>query len=50
MMPSEAVNFIFVILRGVIFDWCLHDGQYDLTENAEKYIQYICWYLSLEGL
>ncbi len=46
MIPEEAVNFIFVILRGIVFDWCLHDGKYDIVDYSQKFITYICSYLS----
>lgn len=27
---EEIENFIFIVAHGVVFDWCLHDGSYDL--------------------
>ncbi len=27
---EEIMDFIFIFVRGVVFDWCLHDGEYDL--------------------
>ena len=29
---EEIVEYLFIALRGVIFDWCLHDGSYNLVE------------------
>ncbi len=42
MSALEIVNFIFVIMRGIVFDWCLHDGQYDLVDYSKNFIQFIC--------
>lgn len=39
MSPDEVVRFLFIALRGVIFDWCLHDGGYDLTQFAKDYTE-----------
>lgn len=50
MAPDETVEFIFVILRGIIFDWCLHDGHYDLRANSKKFIEYICRSLVVKTL
>lgn len=37
MESQEIVEYLFVALRGVIFDWCLHDGDYDLVEFVINY-------------
>lgn len=39
MTPDEVVRFFFIALRGVIFDWCLHDGSYDLVQFAKEYTE-----------
>ena len=36
--PPEWVRFIFTVLRGIVFDWCLYDGSYDLIEYSEPFI------------
>jgi len=36
--PGEIVEFLFVCARGVVYDWCLHNGDYDLTERMNTYI------------
>ena len=42
MSPTEMVKFIFVIMRGVVFDWCIFDGYYDIVDYSKKYIDFIC--------
>lgn len=37
MESDEIVRYLFIALRGVIFDWCLHDGNYDLIEFVTNY-------------
>lgn len=37
MEIEEIVEYFFIALRGVIFDWCLHDGDYDLVEFTSNY-------------
>lgn len=37
MEIDEIVDYLFIALRGVIFDWCLHNGEYDLVEFATNY-------------
>ena len=29
----EIANYLFIFSRGLIFDWCIHDGTYDLSET-----------------
>lgn len=35
----EVTKQLFVVARGVIFDWCLHDGQYSLREYMKNFIE-----------
>lgn len=39
MMSEEIVEYFFIAARGIIYDWCLHDGQYDLVEFTGNYIR-----------
>lgn len=39
MTPEEIVEFLFISVRGVVYDWCLHDGQYDLEAFVVKYVK-----------
>ena len=32
----ELCDFYFIIARGVLFDWCLHDGIYDLKHKIRE--------------
>lgn len=47
LSPKEAVRFSFVVMRGVVFDWALNDGSYDIVEYAEPFIDSVCDYLSV---
>ncbi|MCF8009117.1 MAG: TetR/AcrR family transcriptional regulator [Halanaerobiales bacterium] len=44
---DHIVKFIFVVMRGVVFDWCLYDGEYDLVEYSKEFIKYIIDYLKV---
>lgn len=35
MTPEDIAEILFIAGRGVIFDWCLHEGQYDLKEKMD---------------
>lgn len=35
---SELVDYTFVVLRGVCFDWCVHDGSFDLEAAMLEHI------------
>lgn len=37
--PQEIENELFLIVRGVIFDWALHDGNYNLKEKTRKMLE-----------
>jgi TetR/AcrR family fatty acid metabolism transcriptional regulator len=36
---EEIVRFLFVVARGVAFEWSLYDGCYDLEATMHKYIE-----------
>jgi AcrR family transcriptional regulator len=36
--PGELSRFLFVMARGVVFEWSLYDGSYDLEATMHKYI------------
>jgi AcrR family transcriptional regulator len=38
MTVSEIEEFLLVVARGVIYDWLLHEGDYDLEEKMVRYI------------
>lgn len=35
----EFAKQLFVVARGVIFDWCLHDGKYNMREYMKDFIE-----------
>jgi TetR/AcrR family fatty acid metabolism transcriptional regulator len=37
--PEELTRFLFVVARGVVFEWSLYDGSYDLEARMHKYIE-----------
>ncbi|SET53025.1 transcriptional regulator, TetR family [Natronincola peptidivorans] len=39
MTSEETVNFLFIAVRGLVYDWCLHEGQYDLPEATLGYVK-----------
>jgi TetR/AcrR family transcriptional regulator, fatty acid metabolism regulator protein len=36
---EEITKQLFVAARGVVYDWCLHDGEYNLRENMKNFIE-----------
>jgi AcrR family transcriptional regulator len=43
--PPEWVNFLFTVLRGIVFDWALRFGSYDIEEYAKFHIECLGNYL-----
>jgi AcrR family transcriptional regulator len=39
MSIQGIADFLFVMARGTVYDWCLHDGEYDLEANMVKNIE-----------
>ncbi len=37
MTPEEITDFLFIANRGLVYDWCLHKGKYDLEEAMVKF-------------
>jgi len=37
--PEELARFLFVLARGVVFEWSLYEGRYDLEATMHKYIE-----------
>lgn len=37
--PEEIVNFLFICARGIVYDWCLHNGSYNLADRISIYIK-----------
>lgn len=36
---EELTRFLFVLARGVVFEWSLYEGRYDLEATMHKYIE-----------
>ncbi|SMP62742.1 TetR/AcrR family transcriptional regulator [Anoxynatronum buryatiense] len=39
MTAEELADFCMIAARGVVFDWCLHDGVFDLEVRIEAYMK-----------
>jgi AcrR family transcriptional regulator len=37
--PEEIAAFLFVMARGIVFDWSLHNGEYDLRAAMDAYMR-----------
>lgn len=38
MTPQSIADYLFIMARGTVYDWCLHDGDYDLEETMNRHI------------
>lgn len=36
LSPEYITNYILRFSRGLLYDWCLHDGKYDIEETAHE--------------
>lgn len=34
--PEYITGFLFIVARGLIYDWCLHNGEYNLRERMHE--------------
>jgi TetR/AcrR family transcriptional regulator, fatty acid metabolism regulator protein len=41
MTSEEMTTFLFILVRGMVYDWCLHDSNYDLEERVTSYLRLI---------
>ena len=32
-------NYLFIVVRGILLDWCRHNGNYDLTEFTNQFLR-----------
>lgn len=46
MDPETCVDFIFTVLRGIIFDWSLRNGSYSITTDTARHVDMILGYLT----
>jgi len=40
MTVNEISEYLFIAARGIAYDWCLHDGKYDIKEFMHKYFKH----------
>ena len=36
---DDAVEYLFVAVRGAVYNWCLYDGKFDLIEYVSNYVK-----------
>jgi hypothetical protein len=41
MDAKELVSYLLVMARGIVFEWSLYDGNYDLEAKMHKYMEII---------
>jgi len=41
LQPNEYAHFIITVARGVLYDWCLSKGTYDVEETMDRYFRKI---------
>lgn len=34
LTPDELEDYLFIVARGIVNDWCLHEGEYDLADKT----------------
>ncbi len=39
--PDEYADCLMTCARGVLYDWCLHKGKYDIEKSMDKYFRKI---------
>ncbi len=48
MSPEEITDFLFISVRGVVYDWCLNEGKYDLVDKMKTHVQLVSSSLTQE--
>jgi TetR/AcrR family transcriptional regulator, fatty acid metabolism regulator protein len=38
MTPDQITEFMFIASRGVVYDWCIHEGLYNLETKMVEYM------------
>lgn len=41
MSPEEITDYLFISARGVVYDWCLNEGKYDLVDTMKSHIKLV---------
>ena len=39
MSVDEISKYLFIAARGIAYDWCLHDGAYDIKDFMNNYFK-----------
>lgn len=39
MTPKQMADYLFIVARGTVYDWCLHNGNYDLEQSLTENVQ-----------
>jgi len=39
LSPEDATDYMFIVARGIVYDWCTHEGTYDLEQKMESYMR-----------
>jgi TetR/AcrR family transcriptional regulator, fatty acid metabolism regulator protein len=39
MSDQDIADYLFITARGIVFDWCLHEGDYDLDKLMADYME-----------
>ncbi len=39
---DHAVRYVFDILRGVCYNWCIFNGEFDIAERIDEHITLLC--------
>lgn len=40
--PEHVVRYIFDVLRGVCYNWCVYDGGFDIAGRVDEHITLLC--------
>ncbi|MCE1197224.1 TetR/AcrR family transcriptional regulator [bacterium] len=49
LSPDDATDYFFVVARGIVYDWCVHGGAYDLEKKMESYMRILLRILEPRG-
>ncbi|NMA37674.1 MAG: hypothetical protein GX942_05150 [Papillibacter sp.] len=36
--PNEVSRFLMISVRGLVYDWCIHEGCYNLSTAIQKHV------------
>lgn len=39
MTAKQMADYLFIVARGTVYDWCLHDGGYDLEQVLTDHVR-----------